>query len=128
MAELRLAAAPARVRRSTRVAVRNLTVVADIGIHAHEMNRRQPLVIAVELETEGADADAIEATVDYRAIAAAAEALGDTRIALIETFAERLAAACLAMAGVRAALVTVDKPNALPPALASVTVELRREP
>jgi dihydroneopterin aldolase len=127
MAELRLAAAADRIRRTTRVAVRNLTIVADIGIHAHEMNRRQPLVIAVELETAGADDDAIDATIDYRAIAAAAEALGDTRIALIESFAERLAAQCLAMPGVLAAAVTVDKPNALPPALASATVELRRE-
>lgn len=127
MAELKLAPAPERIRRTTHVAVRNLTIVADIGIHAHEMNRRQPLVIAVELETEGADADAIDATVDYRAIAAAAEALGDMRIALIETFAERLAAQCLAMPRVRRALVTVDKPNALPPALASASVELSRE-
>lgn len=111
----------------TRVSVRDLPVLADIGIHAHEIGRRQPLIISVTLEVERIEEDRIEATTDYRLIAGAAEALGETRIALIEIFAQRLAAWCLKLPGVRSAEVSIDKPEALPAGMASVTTRLVRD-
>lgn len=111
----------------TRVSVRDLPILADIGIHAHEIGRRQPLIISVTLEVERIEEDRIEATTDYRLIASAAEALGETRIALIEIFAHRLASHCLRLPGVRSAEVSIDKPEALPAGMASVTTRLSRE-
>lgn len=110
----------------TRVAVRDLPILADIGIHAHEIGRRQPLIVSVTLEMEPVGEDRIEATADYRQIARAAEALGETRIALIEIFARRLAEACLDLPGVRSAEVSVDKPQALPAGMASAAIRLVR--
>ena len=110
----------------TRVSVRDLPILADIGIHAHEIGRRQPLIVSVTLDVAAIEEDSIEATTDYRLIARAAEALGETRIALIEIFAQRLAAWCLKLPGVLGAEVSVDKPQALPAGMASVTKKLCR--
>ena len=110
----------------TRVSVRDLPILADIGIHAHEIGRRQPLIVSVTLDVAAIEEDSIEATTDYRLIARAAEALGETRIALIEIFAQRLAAWCLKLPGVLGAEVSVDKPQALPAGMASVTTKLCR--
>ena len=112
----------------TRVSVRDLPVLADIGIYAHEIGQRQPLILTVTLEVARIEEDRIDATTDYRLIATAAEALGETRIALIEVFAYRLASYCLELPGVRSAEVTIDKPRALAAGMASVTTLLRRDP
>lgn len=111
----------------TRVELRALPVMADIGINAHEIGRRQPLIVSVVLDVAPVLRDAIEATVDYRRIARFAEELGEQRIALIETFARRMAEQCLAMPGVQAAAITIDKPHALPAGIASVTLQLQRD-
>jgi dihydroneopterin aldolase len=112
----------ANSRADLRITVRELPVMADIGINPHEIGCRQPLFVSVTLGMDRVGRDAIDATVDYRQIARAAEALGEQRIALIETFADRLAEACLALTGcVRWCEVTIDKPHALPAGVASVT-------
>ena len=108
------------------VGIRELTVMADIGVHPHEIGRRQPLVVTAVLWIDPVANDTIDATIDYRDIAAAAETLAAQRIALIETFAHRLAEACLALPTVRRAQVTIDKPQALPSGVASVTTMLDR--
>jgi dihydroneopterin aldolase len=112
----------AGVRTELRITVRDLPVMADIGINPHEIGYRQPLVVSVTLGMDRVARDAIDATVDYRQVARAAEALGEQRIALIETFADRLALACLALSRrARWCEVTIDKPHALPAGVASVT-------
>lgn len=115
------------MRSVTRVAVRDLHVMADIGINPEEIGRRQPLIVSVVMLVEPIEDDAIDATVDYRRVAAAAAELGEQRIALIETFARRLATRCLLLGAVREVAVQVDKPQALAAGLASVTVTLTRE-
>ena len=109
----------------TELMVRDLPVMADIGIHPHEIDRRQPLIVSVTLTIDAVASDAIEATVDYRRIAQLAHELADLRIALIETFGYRLASSCLDFPGVRQALVKIDKPQALSAGMASVAVQLR---
>lgn len=115
------------MRSVTRVAVRDLTIMADIGINPDEIGQRQPLIVSVTMLVEPVEDDAIDATVDYRRVAAAAAELGEQRIALIETFARRLATRCLLLGAVREVAVQIDKPKALAAGLASVTVTLARE-
>lgn len=110
----------------TELMVRDLPVMADIGIHPHEFNRRQPLIVSVTLNIDGVASDAIEATIDYRRIAQLAHDLAEQRIALIETFGYRLASLCLDFPEVRQALVTIDKPEALSAGMASVAIRLQR--
>ena len=108
----------------TCVRVRDLTVMADIGINPDEFGRRQPLVIQAEIEVREVAADRIESTFDYREVVRRAEALAGERIALIETFARRLAEACLQDPAVTQAEIVVDKPAALSNGLAGVRVVL----
>ena len=115
------------MRSVTRVAVRDLHVMADIGINPDEIGRRQPLIVSVAMLVEPVEDDAIHATVDYRRVAATAAELGEQRIALIETFARRLATRCLLLGAVREVAVQVDKPQALAVGMASVTVALMRD-
>ncbi len=112
----------AAVSCRTSVRVRELPLLADIGINPDEIGRRQPLVITVELGLDQGPIDGIGDTVDYRRIAAAAEDLAAVHIPLIETFAQELAWQCLAMPGVRDARVAIDKPFAITRGMAGVEV------
>ncbi len=114
----------------TSVFVRALTVEAEIGVHAHERGRRQPLVVDVELSVAPPPGGwrAIGETVNYERIAAHARAIaGAGHIGLVETFAWRLAQACLAEPRVLAARVRVEKPLALAPDALAAGVEVRLE-
>lgn len=73
------------------VTVRDLRVAADIGVHSYEIGRRQTLVLAVTLRLRPASDDCLAETIDYNGIVAAALGLAEERVALIETFADRLA-------------------------------------
>lgn len=114
----------AKTSCTTRVRVKDLPLLADIGINPDEIGRRQPLVITVELELAAGPIGEISDTVDYRRIAAAAEALAAVHIPLIETFAQELARRCLAMHGVVHARVAIDKPFAITRGMAGVEVEM----
>lgn len=109
------------------VEIRNLMVIADIGVRHHEMGRPQELLVSVTLEVVPPATDFIEDTIDYTGIAALADMLGRERIGLIETYAARLARACLDDHRVLQATVTVDKPRALEAGMASTTLTLRRQ-
>jgi dihydroneopterin aldolase len=52
--------------QTTIVKVRELPLLADIGINPDEIGRRQPLVITVEAMLDSVDIDQISQTVDYR--------------------------------------------------------------
>ncbi|MCJ1961058.1 MULTISPECIES: dihydroneopterin aldolase [Novosphingobium] len=110
----------------TTVRVRDLELLADIGINPDEVGRRQPLVLTVELELTGTGITAIDETVDYRRVVAAAEALALVHIPLIETFGQRLAEECLGWPCVQQARVSIDKPFALTRGMAGVEVIMTR--
>jgi dihydroneopterin aldolase len=100
----------------TKVFVTGLKVQAEIGVYRHEIGRVQPLVIDVELDVPSAGAHRLSETLNYETILAAArEIAGGGHIELVETFAERLANACLADPRVTRARVRVEKPLALAP-------------
>ena len=97
------------------VLVRGLEVQAAIGVHAHEHGRLQPLFVDVELDLGAAPIRTLSDTLDYEGVARIARDLAaGEHIALVETFAERVALACLDDHRVLAVKVRVEKPGAIP--------------
>jgi dihydroneopterin aldolase len=109
----------------TKVFVRGLAIEAEVGVYPHERGKLQPLVADVELDVAAAGAEHLSQTVNYETIAAAARAIAaEGHIELVELFAERLAAACLADERVTRARVRVEKPMALAPHAEAAGVEI----
>ena len=109
----------------TKVFVTGLEVQAEIGVYRHEIGKVQPLIVAVELDVPTAGAERLSDTLNYETILAAAQAVAaQGHIGLVETFAERLARACLADARVTQARVRVEKPLALAPHATGAGVEI----
>jgi dihydroneopterin aldolase len=113
---------------TNRVLVRDLRVEAFIGYYDHEKGRTQPLVIEIELAVSATDfhSDRLDRTVDYDVIASHARALATSHVDLVETFAERLAAACLAHPLAQAVRIRIEKPKALADAIAGVEIVRHR--
>ena len=122
-------AAPARIAAIAvqEVVVRDIRLASDIGVHAHEIGRLQALVVHVGLKIRPVMSDCLADTIDYNAVVAHATALAAQRIALIETFAERLASACLDYPNVLEAHDTVEKPGAHAKGRASTHVVMKAE-
>ncbi|MBX3477041.1 MAG: dihydroneopterin aldolase [Brevundimonas sp.] len=96
------------------VHVRGLTIQAGIGVYDHEQGRLQTLVVSVRLTLAPQSVERLSDTVNYETVAAAARAIAaEGHVGLVETFAQRLALACLDDPRVRRAEVTIDKPGAL---------------
>lgn len=109
----------------TRIFVTGLKVQAEIGVYKHEIGRVQPLVLDVELDVPTAGADRLSDTLNYETILEAARGIAaGGHIELVETFAERLAHACLADPRVTKARVRVEKPLALAPDAVAAGVEI----
>lgn len=109
----------------TKVFVRGLTIDARIGVYAHEQARTQPLLIDVELDVAATGWRHLADTVNYETIAAhAREIAAAGHIGLVESFAYRLAQACLGEPRVTRARVRVEKPMALAPHAAAAGVEI----
>lgn len=106
-------------REGLMVFVRGLEIQAGIGVHDHEQGRLQALVIDVELDLSAVDVDRLSDTVNYETVAEAAHAIvASGHVGLVETFADRLALACLENPRVQAVRVRVEKPGALADAAA----------
>jgi dihydroneopterin aldolase len=126
--------APDAARRLRLVFVRGLTLQARLGVHPHEKAAPQRVVIHVELAVEddsapdGVGADDLRRVVDYGQIVRAARAtVAEGHTLLVETLAERIAAAGLADPRVLRARVTVEKPDAYSDvATVGVTIERQR--
>lgn len=109
----------------TKVFVTGLRVEAWIGVYDREFHATQPLIIDAELDAPTAGAERLADTVNYETIAAAArEIAASGHIALVETFAERLAQACMVDPRVTRARIRVDKPMALAPQASGAGVEV----
>lgn len=108
------------------VSVSDIRVAAEIGVLSHEHGRRQPLIVNVDLTIVPVGRDQLSETIDYNQVVALAQELADQPIALIETFAQRMAQGCLAHTQVLRADVQVLKPSALTNGLASSRVSAER--
>ena len=115
-------------KRSVQVLIKDLEVLARIGIHGHEQGKPQPVRINVCLDGEmEVGVDRLENAIDYEAIAGKIRGIIEAgHINLAETLAERIAAACFEDKRVKRARVRVEKLHALPGAEAA-GVEIDRE-
>lgn len=105
---------PAFHRDGLTVFVRGLSLAAEIGVHAHERGITQPLDVDVTLELTPGPVEHLSDTLNYEIVRAAAlDLVAQGHMELIETFAERLGAACLTDPRVRSVAVRVEKPGAL---------------
>ncbi|HEY0559312.1 MAG TPA: dihydroneopterin aldolase [Frankiaceae bacterium] len=114
-----------------RIRLAGLRVRGTHGVYEHERRDGQDFVVDVTLELDlrrAATSDDVADTVHYGELAQAlAAVVAGPPVDLLETLATRLAAVCLADARVRAAEVTVHKPQApIPLDFADVAVTLRR--
>ncbi|MBX6743653.1 MAG: dihydroneopterin aldolase [Acetobacteraceae bacterium] len=124
--------APDAGRRLRLVFVRGLAVQARLGVYPHEKAAPQRVVIGVELAVEdeaapsSVGADDLRRVVDYERVVRAARAVAEGgHTLLVETLAERIAAAALEDPRVLRARVSVEKPDAFPD-VASVGVVIER--
>lgn len=98
------------------IVLRGIRGVGRHGVLPEERSQGQEFSVDVTLDVDTAPAastDDLADTVDYAEVAEAVHALivGEP-VDLIETLAERIAAACLSRRGVRVVAVTVHKPDA----------------
>jgi dihydroneopterin aldolase len=96
-----------------RVFVRDLVLLASIGVHEHERQARQRICLNIEMDVLPAVtgiADELANVVCYDELVRAVEQLASgPHIKLAETMAERVLSLCLADERVRSARVTVEK-------------------
>src|SRR6185312_16630922 len=98
------------------VFIRNLELPAQIGVWRHEHGKQQPIRINVDLAVEDLIdlGDDLAKVVDYGVNETRIrEMIAEGHVRLIETLAERIAAACFADARVKTARVRVEKLHAL---------------
>ena len=113
------------MKATTKVFVTGLKVQAEIGVYRHEIGKRQPLVVDVELDVPSAGAARLADTVNYETILQTARAIAEQgHIELVETFADQLARACMADPRVSRARVRVEKPLALAPDAVAAGAEI----
>ena len=109
----------------TKVFVTGLRLQAEIGVYRHEIGKLQPLLVDVELDVPSAGPRRLADTFNYEAILKAARAIAEEgHIELVETFADRLARACMADPRVTRARVRVEKPLALAPDAVAAGAEI----
>lgn len=103
---------------STRIFVRGLLIQASIGVHPHEHESTQPIVIDIELDMGDMalpQDDRLHETLDYGLVAEKAEELAlEAHVQLVETLAERIADWALETdPRVQRVAVAIAKPQAL---------------
>jgi dihydroneopterin aldolase len=114
-----------------RITLRGLRIRGYHGVFSHERRDGQDFVIDAVIWADTAAAalsDDLSQTVDYGALAGRLAAIvSGEPVALIETLAARLAAACLDDPGVGEVEITVHKPHApVPHPFDDVAVTIRR--
>ena len=133
MAREPIASAPLRLRH---VFLRDMVLPARVGVYPHEHATPQRVRINIDLAVTEEDMTSLQPSasiceelarvVDYEKVAHAVRAIVAARhVRLVETLAERIAAACLADARVRCARIRVEKLDVFPDAV-SAGVEIER--
>jgi 7,8-dihydroneopterin aldolase/epimerase/oxygenase len=111
-----------------RVLIRNLELLARIGVHGHEQGMPQPVRINLELSGQASGSgDRLENAIDYEGVAEKIRGIiAAGHINLAETLAERIVDVCLEDARVEQVWVRVEKLHALAGAEAA-GVEIARD-
>ena len=117
------------LRQTRRVFVRDLEVMASIGVYEHEKRYEQRIIVSVELmvrDDYDGKSDALAEVLDYAQIVEIIqEIVGKQHMNLIETLAEQIARRCLENSDVYAVKVKIEKPDPFP-AARSVGIEIER--
>jgi 7,8-dihydroneopterin aldolase/epimerase/oxygenase len=116
-------------RAPRRVFVRDMEVMASVGIFEVEKRYEQRIVVSIDLDVvdsyDGVS-EQITDVLDYSRVVHGVEQLVQSmHFKLIETLAERIAAQCLADARVLAVSVRIEKPDIMP-GCRSVGIEINR--
>lgn len=124
-------ALPRAGRAPRRVFVRDLELMARVGIFEIEKRYVQRIVVNVDLDVVDdydGTSDRLADVVDYGAIVGEVRGIVESdHFHLIETLAERIAAACLADPRVEAARIGIEKPDILPGCRSvGIAIERRR--
>lgn len=102
------------VLQSRRIFVKGLRVEAAIGIYDHEHGRTQPLIIDAVFDLDLHAINSLKDTLNYELVGQIARNFIDRgHIKLVETLAEDMARALVALPHVRRVKVSVIKPEAL---------------
>lgn len=118
-------------RGSRRVFVRELELMASVGIFEVEKRYQQRVIISVDLDViddyDGIS-DRLDAVVDYARVVSRVRAIVDGgHFHLIETMAERIAEAALEDRRVLVARISIEKPDILPGCRSvGIAIERRR--
>ncbi len=101
------------------ITVDSLKVLASIGILAHELTSKQPLLISMTVDMSAAPVlpptDEVSHVLDYRRLRdIGLREAQSAHINMLETLAGRIATALLALPGVDGSRVRVSKPNVFP--------------
>ena len=119
----------ATVRPSRRVFVQDYELIGSVGVYEHERRYEQRIVVSLDLvvtDVYDGRSDELGGVYDYdHAIAAVRETVASGHFNLLETLAERIAAACLAEAAVTSIRVRIAKPDVLI-ACRAVGIEIAR--
>jgi dihydroneopterin aldolase len=116
--------------RLRRVFVRDLELMASVGVYEMEKRYEQRVIVSVDLlvvDDYDGQSDSLSAVLDYGAVVGGIRAIvegGHTN--LLETLAERIAARCLGDPRVVRAVVRLEKPDIVPGSRA-VGIEIMRD-
>lgn len=115
-----------------KIFIRGLEVQTTIGVHAWEQQAPRPLLLDLDIgaETrEAAASDHLRDAVDYHAVSeTCAQFARETRVQLLETFAERLARLLFERYVFLSLRLVIHKPGAVSGAQSvGVEIERRRE-
>jgi 7,8-dihydroneopterin aldolase/epimerase/oxygenase len=120
---------PPATRALRRVFVRDMEIMASVGIFEVEKRYEQRIVVSIDLDaldTYNGVSEQITDVLDYSRVVHGVEQLVQgTHFKLIETLAERIAAQCLADVRVLAVKVRIEKPDIMP-GCRSVGIEIKR--
>jgi dihydroneopterin aldolase len=115
--------------RKRLVFVRDLEIVASVGLLEHEKRYEQRIIVSVELAVRDdydGRSDRLADVVDYsRVVDGIVRLVQSEHVNLIETLAERIAVQCLADSRVEGVRVRIEKPDILP-SCRSVGIEIER--
>jgi 7,8-dihydroneopterin aldolase/epimerase/oxygenase len=121
-----VASGAARLRH---VFVRDLDVMATLGIYEHERTTPQRIIVNIDLSVSEGDnplVDDISNVVSYEIVVKKVETIiAQGHVNLVETLCELIAASCLRDKRVMAARVRIEKPDIIKNAR-SVGVEIER--
>lgn len=113
----------------TKIYLRGLTVVAQMGVYDHEKGHTRPLIVDVEVWVNPSTRpheDELSHTIDYDTLAThIRDVAGGEHLHLLETFAEHVCARILTDTRIDKVRLKVEKPGSVADAICS-GVEIER--